>query len=81
MKRGIGFLMLAGCVILMTGCDSDEGKQNYEFFKNHPAQARTVIGECRLNGTRGMDSKRNAVCEAAVAADKSTQYEESLNPK
>jgi hypothetical protein len=81
MMRGIGFLILAGCVILMTGCDSDEGMKNYEFFKDHPDQARSVIGECRLNGTRGMDSKRNAICEAAVAADKSTQYEESLKPK
>lgn len=81
MKRIVGFLILAGCVILMTGCDSDEGTQNYQFFKDNPDQARSVIGECRLNGTRGMDQKRNEVCDAAVAADKSTQYEESLKNK
>jgi hypothetical protein len=77
MKRRAGFLMLAGCVILMTGCDSGDGTQNYQFFKDNPDQARSVIGECRLNGTRGMDSKRRAVCDAAVAADKSTRYEEN----
>lgn len=67
--------------MLMAGCDSDEETQNYQFFKDNPEQARSVIGECRLNGTRGMDPKRNAVCEAAVAADKSTRYEDSLKDK
>ncbi|MDB5989285.1 MAG: hypothetical protein JWQ10_688 [Herbaspirillum sp.] len=81
MNRRVGFLMLAGCVMLMAGCDSDEETQNYQFFKDNPEQARSVIGECRLNGTRGMDPKRNAVCEAAVAADKSTRYEDSLKDK
>jgi hypothetical protein len=78
MKRSVGVLMLAGCITLMTGCDPDAGTQNYQFFKDHPDQAKSVIGDCRLNGTRGMDPKRNAVCDAAVAAEKSTKYEESL---
>jgi hypothetical protein len=81
MKRTVGFLMLAGCVMLMTGCDPNAGTQNYQFFKDNPDQAKSVIGDCRLNGTRGMDAKRNAVCDAAVAADKSTQYEDSLKDK
>jgi hypothetical protein len=78
MKQRVGFLLLAGCVILMAGCDSSDQPQNYQFFKDNPDQAKSVIGECRLNGTRGMDPKRNAVCEAAVAAEKSTKYEESM---
>jgi hypothetical protein len=78
MKQRVGFLMLVGCVTLMTGCDPSGQPQNYQFFKDNPDQAKSVIGDCRLNGTRGMDPKRSAVCEAAVAAEKSTKYEDTV---
>ena len=77
MKKAVGFLMLAGCMALLAGCDGSGQTQNYQFFKDNPDQAKAVIGECRLNGTRGMDSKRNAICEAAVAAEKSNKYDET----
>ncbi|RXZ38290.1 hypothetical protein D9O50_01715 [Oxalobacteraceae bacterium CAVE-383] len=66
-------------MVLIGGCDSSDKPQNYQFFKDNPDQAKAVIGECRLNGTRGMDPKRNAVCDAAVAAEKSAKYDESHN--
>lgn len=77
MKKSVGFVMLACCAAWLAACDSSGQPQNYQFFKDNPDQARAVIGECRLNGTRGMDPKRNAVCEAAVAADKSNKYDET----
>ncbi|HEY4317939.1 MAG TPA: EexN family lipoprotein [Herbaspirillum sp.] len=69
--------MLAACAILLAACDPEGQPHNYQYFKDNPEQAKSVIGECRLNGTRGMDPKRSAVCEAAVAAEKSTRYEEA----
>ena len=74
MKRIVALLMFAGYVALVTGCNQGS-TENYQFFKDNPDEARSVIGDCRLNGTRGMDAKRNAICDAAVAADKSTRYE------
>ncbi|MDB5777033.1 MAG: hypothetical protein JWP38_3166 [Herbaspirillum sp.] len=73
MKRSIGFLMFAGCMVLLAGCKPD-GMQNYQYFKDNPAEAKSVIGECRLNGTRGMDAKRQAVCDAASGAEQSRKY-------
>lgn len=73
--------MLAGCVAFIAGCDPSGQSQNYQYFKDNPDQAKSVIGDCRLNGTRGMDAKRNAICDAAVAAEKSTRYEETLKAK
>lgn len=69
--------MLVGCLILIAGCDPDGEPKNYQYFKDHPDEAKAVIGDCRLNGTRGMDQKRNAVCDAAVGADSSTKYDDS----
>lgn len=77
MKRLFGFLMLVGYVAFVVGCDSQDKVQNYQFFKDHPDQALSVIGECRLNGTRGMNKDRNAVCDAANAAYQSSKFEAS----
>jgi hypothetical protein len=77
MKRRVGLPVLAACVILMTGCDPAGQPQNYQFFRDNPDQAKAVIGDCRLNGTRGMDQKRTAVCDAAVAAQKYSIYDDN----
>lgn len=77
MKQPAAGLLLVVGAFLTTGCDSSGTPQNYQYFKDHPDEARNVIGECRLNGTRGMEKDRQAVCQAANAAEWSTKYENS----
>jgi hypothetical protein len=69
--------MLAGCLAGLAGCDQEGPVENYQYFKDHPDKARSVIGDCRLNGNRGMDQKGNEICAAATAAYQSNLYEAS----
>jgi hypothetical protein len=77
MNRLTVFLISAACAVLLGGCDAIGKTHNYQYFIDHPDEARAMIGECRLNGTRGMDKQGNAVCDAATTAYQSIQYEQS----
>ena len=68
MKKAVGFLMLAGCMALLAGCDGSGQTQNYQFFKDNPDQAKAVIASMKARGA-DVPIPTDVVCAKTFAAD------------
>jgi hypothetical protein len=53
---------------VLTACSEGIVRKDSSYFRLNLDEAKAVLGECKINGTRGMSEEKKAECDAARLA-------------